>query len=269
MAEIRHIVVYVDGWGRDRANLEVAAGIAARFHASLEADFVRVRDGALSESEFSGGVEKLQSKFEASAREAFDAVRLEFEGKAEFRILAGEAARELVWRVRTADLVVMGQPSAEGGGADYSIPADVVIEAGLPVLIVPRQGSFADLGRRVLVAWKNARESTRALRDALPLLAKADQVTVLNLEPEHEPKTLALEQADVKAMLARHNVRVVVEVAEARGEIHELLLAKASEFGADLLVMGAYGRSRFREMLTGGVTHGIMSRMTLPVLMSH
>jgi len=91
----------------------------------------------------------------------------------------------------------------------------------------------------------------------------------VNLEPEHEPKTLALEQADVKAMLARHNVRVAVEVAEARGEIHEPLLAKASEFGADLLVMGAYGRSRFREMLTGGVTHGIMSRMTLPVLMSH
>ena len=83
------------------------------------------------------------------------------------------------------------------------------------------------------------------------------------------PRLLALEQADVKAMLARHNVRAVVEVAEARGEIHELLLAKASDFGADLLVMGAYGRSRLREMLTGGVTHGIMSRMTLPVLMSH
>jgi nucleotide-binding universal stress UspA family protein len=270
MAEIRHIVVYLDGWGRDRAVLELAAGIGARLRASLEADFVRIRDGAISESEFSGGVERLQAKFEQSARAAFDALKQKAEVEAEFRVLSGQAAPELVWRARMADLVVIGQPTPDGSAGDYSIPADVVIAAGVPVLIVPAQGSFADAGRRALVAWKHARETTRALRDALPLLAKAEQVTVLNIEPEHEPKTLALEQAGVKTMLQRHGIRATVEVAEARGrDVHELLLAKASEIGADLLVMGAYGRSRFREMLTGGVTHGIMSNMTLPVLMSH
>jgi nucleotide-binding universal stress UspA family protein len=238
--------------------------------ASLEADFVRVRNGAVSESEFTGDVEKVQQGLEDSARKSVEAAKSKFRGKIEFRVLHGDATEELARRARTADLIVIGQPSSDGAARDYSVSADIVIASGLPIVLAPAQGSFAKIGRRILIAWKHARETTRALRDALPLLAKADQVTVLNIEPEHERKTLAVAQADVEAMLARHGVEAKLEVAKADGrEVHEILLAKAADMNADLLVMGAYRRSRFREMLTGGVTHRIMTNMTLPVLMSH
>jgi nucleotide-binding universal stress UspA family protein len=136
---------------------------------------------------------------------------------------------------------------------------------------VPYAGRFESLGKRVLVGWNAGREAARAVQDALPLLMAAESVTVLTVNPEiglgghgEEPG------ADIALHLARHGVRVTVEHMTAP-EISagDVILNRAFELSADLLVIGAYGHSRLREMVLGGVTRSLLQQMTVPVLMSH
>jgi hypothetical protein len=140
-------------------------------------------------------------------------------------------------------------------------------------------------GRRVLLAWSGKRESARALRDALPLLQRAEQVEVVMhaaAAPGEEAEADPL--APVLAHLARHGVSARGRVVHA-GEpsilermqrpwtpdapVAESLLSHAADSGADLIVMGGYGHSRAWELVLGGVTRTVLQTMTVPVLMSH
>jgi nucleotide-binding universal stress UspA family protein len=124
----------------------------------------------------------------------------------------------------------------------------------------------------VLVAWKPSREATRAVNDALPLLEAADQVTVLVVDttgPRHHREE-AEPGSGIALHLARHGIKAVVEQTVAAGQsVADAMLSRAAELGCDLIVMGAYGHSRLRELVLGGVTREILRHMTVPVLMSH
>jgi len=140
------------------------------------------------------------------------------------------------------------------------------------VLVVPYAGEFADLGRHVLVAWSGSREAARALHDAQFLLAGAATVTVMEIDPPAPGVAApAASAAQVAAALSRRGIAAKPESETTSGEIdvEDLLLSRASDLGADLLVMGAYGHSRLREFVLGGVSRGIFRHMTLPVLMAH
>ena len=180
---------------------------------------------------------------------------------------AGAAIDAAILHARYADLVVLPQPDA---GFESDLVHAVLMQAGRPALIVPSIGA-ATVGQRVLVAWKESRESARALADALPLLARAEAVRVVSvssLRDDEIRETLA--DRDVAAWLARHGVDATVrhQVAEDVDAGH-LLLSRAADFGADLIVMGAYSRPRLSEVVLGGVTRLMMQSMTVPVLMSH
>jgi nucleotide-binding universal stress UspA family protein len=150
-------------------------------------------------------------------------------------------------------------------------PERVTLASGRPILVVPYAGHFATLGQRVLVGWDASREATRAVGDAMPLLAAAEQVTVLAIDPQAGPGGHGeLPGADISLHLARHGVKAVIErTVSADVPIGDVLLSRAADLGADLLVMGAYGHSRARELLLGGATRTVLGSMTLPVLMSH
>jgi nucleotide-binding universal stress UspA family protein len=145
----------------------------------------------------------------------------------------------------------------------------VVLSSGRPVLVVPYIGWTKTLGERITIAWDGGRESARAVADALPLLKKAKAVTVLVINPEkgnhgEEPG------ADIALHLARHGVNA--EVRRARFDdvdTGNAILSQVADLSSDLLVMGAYGHSRLRELVIGGVTRTIFEEMTVPVLMSH
>jgi nucleotide-binding universal stress UspA family protein len=139
------------------------------------------------------------------------------------------------------------------------------------VLVVPHTGSFTSVGRRVLVGWNASREATRAVHDALPLLAGAESVTVSAVNPRRGLGAHGEEPgSDIARHLARHGVRVTVEhTAAPEIGAADILLNRASELSADLLVVGAYGQSRLREFLLGGVTRSLLREMTVPVLLSH
>jgi nucleotide-binding universal stress UspA family protein len=174
---------------------------------------------------------------------------------------------------RYADLAVIGQPPRDDPTMDFSsdLANAVVMSSGRPVLFVPYVGEYRTLGERILIAWKDSRESARAVADALPLLKDAKKVFAVAITPTGEDSEVELTaDAEVAAFLRRHQVDATVTriVAEdiAAGE---LLLSQVADFGADLVVMGAYSRPRLTSLVWGGVTQVMLASMTAPVLMSH
>jgi nucleotide-binding universal stress UspA family protein len=139
------------------------------------------------------------------------------------------------------------------------------------VLIVPYAGHFDNVGRRVLIAWNATREAARAVSDAMPLLTSAELVTVPPIDPREGPHGHGeLPGADIGLHLARHGVKAQIERTVSAGmPVGEVLLSRVADLGADLIVMGAYGHSRAREVLLGGATRSVLRSMSVPVLMSH
>ena len=193
-------------------------------------------------------------------------------------VIDDEAGAGLSLLARAADLLVVGQadPQATRGASD--LPAYVISNSGRPVLLLPLTGECASVGRRILVSWDGGREAARALQLALPLLKDADEVTIAVFEVTSAEHTVAdALAADPRPWLARHGVKASLAVhaidhqrrLNRRHEVGERLLSLAGEIHADLLVMGAYGHSRFRESLLGGVTRTVLESMNLPVLMAH
>ncbi len=274
MPGIKHIVAHVEGGAHDQAVLRLSAALAARFGAGLEAVFANVppfiaapMDGILTPQIVEAQQVIYRQRAEA-AKTALAAVTLP-QGKPVWTEVDGMPAEAVIARARFADLAVLPQPAPEESdvATDYDSPAEVVMALGRPVLMVPYAGTFADAGKRVLAAWSGTRESARALADALPFLTGADEVTVLTINPERDAGPM---EADMKRWLAAHGVKARTRVARSRElEVGDMLLSVAADLSADLIVMGAYGRSRLRELILGGATHSIFQHMTAPVLMSH
>jgi nucleotide-binding universal stress UspA family protein len=165
-----------------------------------------------------------------------------------------------------ADLIVLGQPH-EGyyDPASDSLIGDVSLSAGLPVLAVPRAGDYDRLGKNVLVAWTRQRESTRVVREALPFLEGAERVLVLRVNPPDNGR-----DTEIGAYLARHGVKVDIKNVTVKDiSIADAILNTASNEDCDLIAMGAYGHSRAREYVLGGVTREIIRHMTVPTLFAH
>lgn len=191
--------------------------------------------------------------------------------EAEHRTALGEPERVLCLHARYADLMIIGQTDPEQPEVLWSIGEQAVLDAGRPVLVVPYIGVPAAFAKRVLVAWNASREATRALTDALPLLQRADHVDVVTVNARPEQSGHGEQPgSDIALYLARHGVRA--NAYPTHGEdiaVGEWLLSRAADLGSDLIVMGAYGHSRVREMVLGGATRTMLRSMTVPVLMSH
>lgn len=189
----------------------------------------------------------------------------------EWRCVEDDAARAVIRAARYADLVVL----AGGAGVDSAdrtgVADRVVLESGRPVLVMPAIETGSSIGSQVIVAWNASKEAVRAVHDALPLLLEAKWVKVLSVNPQISDEAHAeIPGLDIGRHLARHNVRadaqsITVDLA-ATGKS---LLAWASEEQADLIVMGAYGHNRWRELILGGVTAHVLHHAGIPVLMSH
>jgi nucleotide-binding universal stress UspA family protein len=183
----------------------------------------------------------------------------------------------LARHARYADLAVLGRPDPRTGGADDVLLAEAAfLDSGRPALLVPAGETDPTLPPwRVLIAWDGSREAARALADALPLLREADSTVVLVVggpdaqEPlgGHAPEALLADH------LARHGVKAEVKRVQGGGRraggTGEVILAQAQEEAAELLVLGGYGHSRFRERMLGGTTRFMLEHATVPVLIAH
>lgn len=171
---------------------------------------------------------------------------------------------------RYADIVVIGQSdAADDSGVAMDFPERLVLTAGRPVLILPHTDDFTSIGKRVLVAWNTSQEATRAISNALPFFRSAESVHIMAVNPEPGGNGTTPSENIVR-YLARHGVRAEAnDIHGAEIDVGNELLSRASDFSADLLVMGCYGHSRLREWVLGGATRTILKSMTTPVLMSH
>jgi nucleotide-binding universal stress UspA family protein len=282
---LKDILVHVDATRGHEARLRLAVALARRHGAHLTGLFILEPMSATGLGAL-GGADVAQAETFQILRDRYHAARLElgarlaeaFRGEAdragivaEWQAVEGEAAATATLQARYADLAVLGQADPDQPGASAAVPEAVLLGAGRPALIVPYIGAGDAIGRRVLVAWNATREAARAVNDALPLLADAEMVTVLSINPARgiagEGDVAA---ADMARHLARHGVKAEAAYAVAEDiTVGDVILSRAADLGSDLIVMGGYGHSRAREFVLGGATRSLLQHMTVPVLMSH
>lgn len=279
---LQDMLLHLDTSAEGKARLGLAAALGARHGAHLVGLHVaeaRMPAGLTADA---GGaalglvMARLREEDEAQAENA----RVSFEDRirrdglsGEWRAVRGRAVETIAMQARYADLTILGQPRP---GSDEARLAGELLEgvlfaSGRPVLMVPYAGQFGAVGNRVVIGWNATREATRAVADALPFLVGAAEVVLLAINPSPGLEGHGeLPAADMAQHLARHGVRATAQqvVSHDVGEA-DVLLNSAADLGADLIVMGAYGHSRLRQMVFGGVTRGILPRMTVPVLLSH
>lgn len=191
---------------------------------------------------------------------------------ADWRQVEGALPDLVMLHARFADLVIAGQRNTErlDPGTAPELPEHLILDAGRPVLVVPHSGTFNTVGERVAIAWKTNRGAARAVNDALPLLRAAKAVCVITINPEGGISGDGDNPGgDVVTHLSRHGISAEARSLQAaRGTLGQTLRDTIASFGADMVVMGAFGRSRWSELILGGVTRTMLDKMTLPVMMS-
>ncbi len=277
---LKDILVCVDPTVASSARVDLAVRLAAAHGAHLTAlfmpglphipEYVKVQlPPSVLELQEKTAREEAQ-RAETQLRKAASAAGLDVE----WRVSAAANGTAAMLNARYFDLAVVGQDADAANDVSTRpvvvMAEDLALGSGRPVLITPRYGKFPKIGERILIAWSGTREATRAVHDALAILVKAKQAIILSVNPGQAIRE-RVPGADIALHLARHGVCCETTTTEADNDIEvgDLLLSRAADFGADMMVMGAYGHSRTRELVLGGVTRHILRHMTVPVLVSH
>ena len=265
------ILVHVDAGPGCNRRLRLAQDLADRFEASLIGVAAEAWESTIAMSEpLLMAAAREQAAAEFSAAEAHFRVQTGGRDKVEWYMDEGSPDRMVALRARGADLIVASRPGREESAAHVPKLSDLTIEAGAPVLVAA-DGAAPFVGDSVIVAWKDTRESRRALTDALPLLKRARKVVVVAIDsdgtsPAPQPDVLA----QVAQRLARHGVQAATELApRGHGSVTEAIEDAAGRHAADLIVAGAYGRSHLQEWWLGGVTEDLVMSCSKFVLLSH
>ena len=183
----------------------------------------------------------------------------------------GDLTRHVAARARYSDLVILPKPYGEGRGAEL----EAVVEAGLfeghtPTIVLPETGDPVPGPKRILIGWNESIEALSAVRAALPLLTQADAVHVVVVDPPSHGPSRSDPGGLLSQYLARHGVSTEIDVlSKTLPQVSDVLLRHAIDMDADMMVMGAYGHSRFREAIFGGATRNMLEQTTIPVLMAH
>lgn len=167
----------------------------------------------------------------------------------------------VILRSRSGTLTALENQTVDGA----------LFESGRPLLLMPQPDVPKPRFRRVLVAWNAKREVARALADAMPFLLKSEEVCLMVIDPEVGLQDHGEEPgADMAPILTRHGLNVSVKAIASEGRfVSDVILTEADQFGADLVIMGAYGHSRLRENILGGTTREMLENSPLPVFLSH
>ena len=273
---IKDILVHVDSTPSADKRLELAVVLADRHDAHLTGIHVSpsiyvpaMEFGGLPATFFEHRQREIESDATA-ARTKFDSLAGKANIAIEWRNADGYPGETLIEHARCADLVVVGQRNPDADAQAGDLPDSILLATGRPTLIVPNAAAMKTFARNIMVAWDGGAQATRALHDALPLMSAGAKISVIAVNPENMGDRKQVACADICRHLARHGLDAEARTVVASNETTaDTLLSCAFEQGCDLLIMGAYGHSRFREFVFGGVTAHVLKNMTLPVLMSH
>jgi nucleotide-binding universal stress UspA family protein len=266
---IRNVLAPLGEDAREGARVAAALAVAKRFEGHVQAIFPLVRPATPNFAEAS--LAEVAAREWARRQEAGRAAEKLFLAaaaaagvSAEARSEEGEPSELILDWGRVADLTVLGQPQ-EGG--ERALVEAVLLDLGRPVLMVPYAGEFPTSGDSVAVAWNGTRESARALQAGMPFLARARKVALIGCDLDGRQRDSARRLA---GNLARRGIDARLEfLPQGDLPVGDVLLNAVADLGVDLLVMGAYGHSRARELVFGGATRSLLAHMTAPVLFAH
>lgn len=271
------VLVHLDTTERCAKRVEIALQLAKRDGARLHGCFAQTDPSISLIDPLHRASDRLKGSFEevsAQVRSLAEAAGVECRFTMSPLITASNIVHFFVRAARHADIAVVGQYDREGGRVN--VPEDmveqVVLNGGRPVLVVPYAGEFPHWNEHVMVAWNAGREAARAMHDALPLLQNAGKVSVVVVrgKGDSDADSPGYKDEDVQHYLAAHGVTCDLRSAVATEiGIVDMLLNRASDEGAGMLVMGAHGHYGFPHILRGGVTREMLRHMTVPVLLSH
>lgn len=274
------VLVHVDESSRSNLRVRIAAEIAKTDDAHLIGTAVTgvsrfiYQDGNISASDpnLTTHLNFLRERAEKAVASFNQTAQTLGVTSFESMIANDEAGGGIGLQARYSDLIVIGQTSRDEPSPSVlpDFPEYIIMNSGRPVLVIPYAGEFPSISKRPLISWDAGREATRAVTDAIPLLRRAELVQVAIFNPRAYPDAHGEQPgADIALYLARHGIKVEVSTHKTTTDVGNALLSLAHDLDSDMIVMGGYGHSRFREMIMGGVTRTILESMTIPVLMSH
>ncbi|WP_157879124.1 universal stress protein [Pararhodospirillum photometricum] len=272
----RHLFVHLDSSAVCGRRVGVTLALARRFDAHVSALFAQI-DGVVPTYGLPEGLPKTTTHTGAHALERFGqqarAAEVRFEAHLAPPGTAADVVKHTLEGARDSDLAILGQflESQSGGEVPADLVGQVVAHCGRPALVIPGHGAFETLGRRVLVGWNGTREAARAVNDAIPLMRAAESVYLLSIAP---PADMSLDLETLSGGLVRHLLRHGITATPVREPRHGLsiadtLVSRVTDYGCDLLVLGAYGHQGLHAMVRTGVTRPLISQMTVPTLLSH
>lgn len=271
--QIRSILLHADATAGSVTRLEIAREIALRHGSVVTAVF-----GATMNTDRATFAYSASAALDSAANGQNDLARANLQQRclgegpavAWCDLVGDSIAHGFVAESAYADLLVIGQQSAgpqEGGGAPEGFVEAVVLDSGMPTLVVPATPRAGAFGERALVAWNGSAQAARAVTGALPLLRHAREVHVATWS--RHPLAAPFSRIDIGAFLRAHGIETTLHQNPASSHIGDELAALAQTLRADLVVMGCYGHSRLSERVLGGATRSVLATLPLPALMAH
>ncbi len=273
---IKNILLHMANDDAHMRRFETAVHLAKEHGAHLEIAYLTSPAGMPAAIQGRGASAAYIAEATAIAREKAEAVETEITERCKtegirwtWEVLEGDHNALLATRSYYADLIVVSEDHGwvyEGHVRIYGID-ELVSQAACATLVLPVEWEPQPVGRCILIAWKELREAAHAVRNALPLLEQAEKVYVLTTDKPHSRFEGG---TDLATFLKRHDIKAKQEsdVME-RGDTAKVILSYAADLKADLIVLGAYSRPRWREALLGGVTQDMLNKCPIPIVMSH
>jgi len=276
----KSILVHVDQTAPAAERIRLAAAIAEDNQAHLigtamtGVSHLVFEEGAFNQNDpaFDHHLRNLRAYANKSLDDFTNLIKETRVSSVERRLMDDDAVTGMTQQARYADLVVVGQfdPACGVPGVMADFPESVVMNSVRPVLIMPHTRRFSAAPKKIVVAWDASMTATRAIMNALPLLKRTSRTDIVIFNPTVHPETHGEQPgADIALYLSRHGINVNVICRDTRVNEGEALLSYCADETMDLIVMGGYGHTRFREMVLGGATREILLSMTVPVLMTH
>lgn len=273
------IIVYVDGTEAAKARVTFAVALAKEQDAHLVGlafaprALLPLYGADIGLADMSGVLQDVKAQGEA-ALESFKACAAAAGVSAEGRLMQGmseEFPHDFAYFARQVDATILGQPrDGDPMVGQYALVERCLFASGRPVIIVPAAMTEVALGGTIVAAWDGSAEAARAFNDALTFLKPAQRVVVLVGVADGAAGKDAPPVDDMVCHLERHGVAVeVARVPATEGDIGRLLLSQAKALNADMIVMGAFHHSRWREFILGGVTLTMLEEATIPLFMAH
>lgn len=182
-----------------------------------------------------------------------------------------DVARFVASHARFADLVIAPRPYGDNRGIELEpVVEGALFEGQTPVIVLPEGGAELKLPGKVAIGWNESAEALRAVRSALPLLTTAKMAHIVVIDPPKHGPNRSDPGGQLSQFLARHGVKVEIDVlSKTMPRVSDVMRRHVTDINADMVVMGAYGHSRFREAILGGATRNMLETCEVPVFMAH